>query len=77
VLWDAHGVQPRNLDPILRRDTEENRHERKKRFGGDFFSVYDDAIDGAMIRHFQTDRSDIAKGILQIELSTLPKQDPS
>lgn len=71
VLWDAWGVVPRDLDPLFRSERPAARAERRKRYGGDFFAVFDDQPDGALIRHFQTDRSDVPKGIVEISLSSL------
>ena len=72
VLWDAHGVQPRRLDPVFRAEDDQTCAERRKRFGGDYIAIYDDGPDAVLIRHFQTDRAGIDKGIIVMDLSTLP-----
>jgi hypothetical protein len=73
VLYDAWAVRPNELDQLFRSETAAARADRNKIYGGDYFPVYDDELDGALISHFETDRSDIPKGIVQLSLSTLSK----
>jgi hypothetical protein len=72
-LYDAWAVRPNELDQLFRSETAAARADRNKIYGGDYFPVYDDELDGALISHFETDRSDIPKGIVQLSLSTLSK----
>ena len=73
VLYDAWALRPNELDQLFRSETAATRADRNKIYGGDYFPVYDDELDGALISHFETDRSDIPKGIVQLSLSTLTK----
>lgn len=77
VLYDAWGVRPKDLHPYFRTETTQTRKDRKETFGGDYLAVYDDELDGALIVHFQTDRADIPKGIIQLSLTTLPPKGQS
>jgi hypothetical protein len=73
VLYDAWGVRPRNLHPLFRDESKATRADRRKIFGGDYRPIYDNEIDGALLLFFQTDRSDIPKGIIELALTTLPR----
>ena len=71
VAWDAYGVRPKDLHPLFRSNTSEIRAERSKVFGGDYVAVFED--DASVIRFYETDRSDVPKGIVAINLNTLAK----
>ena len=71
VAWDAYGVRPKDLHPLFRSNTAEIRAERRKTFGGDYVAVYED--NASLTRFYETDRSGEPKGIVAINLNTLPK----
>lgn len=74
ACWDAVGVDPDALDPVLL-DFTYGRRAQKKRFGGELFPV-DAAAEPSGTRfvdYFQRDRgTGEPKGIIQIDLETLP-----
>lgn len=73
VCWDAVGVDPAALDPVLL-DFSERRKAQKERFGGELFPA-DTAAEPAGTRfldYFQRDRdTGDPKGIVQIDLEVL------
>jgi hypothetical protein len=77
VLYDAWGIRPIDLHPWFRTETKANIEDRTKRYGGDYFPIYDDELDGTLINNFQTDRSDTPKGIIELPLTTLPQTERS
>ncbi len=73
ACWDAVGVDPDALDPILL-DFSEGRRAQKERFGGELFPA-DVTEAGAGVRfldYFQRDReTGDPKGIVEIDLEAL------
>ena len=72
VAWDPAGVDPGELDPVLL-DMKNRRQAMKAKYGGEFFPDSGLAAPGIRFREFfQTDRDGIAKGVVDINLGTLP-----
>lgn len=70
--WDIHGVNPDKLDCVLL-DFSNRRAAMKAKFGGELFPASAQAEPGVLYRDFfQTDRSGVSKGIVQIDLGSLP-----
>lgn len=73
ACWDAVGVDPDALDPVLL-DFSDGRRAQKKRFGGELFPANAAAEPGGtrFLDYFQRDRgTDEPKGIVQIDLEGL------
>jgi hypothetical protein len=59
AAWETAGVNPALLDPVL--------------LGGEFFPASAYAAAGVLYRDFfQKDRNGVSKGVLQIDLGSLP-----
>ncbi len=72
AAWEPRGVDPALLDPVLL-DFSRGRAAMKTKYGGEFFPATGLAAPGVLYRDFfQKDRSGVAKGILQIDLGSLP-----
>ena len=72
VAWDPAGVDPDQLDPVLLNMTNQ-RAAMKITYGGEFFPASARAAPGVCFRDFfQTDRNGTAKGVVEIDLGTLP-----
>src|SRR5262245_37824145 len=72
AAWEPRGVNPALLDPVLL-DFSRGRAAMKSKYGGEFFPASAPAAPGVLYRDFfQKDRSGVAKGILQIDLGSLP-----
>ncbi len=72
VAWDPVGVDPSALDPVLL-EMSNKRAAMKAKYGGEFFPASAHAAPGMRFREFfQTDRDGIAKGVVDIDLGTLP-----
>jgi hypothetical protein len=72
ATWEPRGVDPTLLDPVLL-DFSRGRAAMKAKYGGEFFPASGVAAPGVLYREFfQKDRSGVAKGILQIDLGSLP-----
>ena len=72
VAWDPVGVDPAFLDPVLL-DMKNRRAAMKAKYGGEFFPALAIAAPGIRFREFfQSDRDGVAKGIVEINLGTLP-----
>lgn len=73
ACWDAVGVDPDALDPVLL-DFSDRRKAQKERFGGELFPA-DTAAEPAGTRfldYFQGDRdTGDPKGIVEIDLKVL------
>jgi hypothetical protein len=70
--WEPHGVNPALIDPILL-DFTNARAAMKLKYGGELFPASIYAATGVLYRHyFQQDRNGVVKGILQIDLGSLP-----
>jgi hypothetical protein len=72
AAWEPRGVDPARLDPVLL-DFSRKRAAMKVKYGGEFFPASAPAAPGILYREFfQKDRNGVAKGILQIDLGSLP-----
>jgi hypothetical protein len=70
--WEPQGVDPNLLDPVLL-DFSKRRAAMKAKYGGELFPASWEAEAGMLYRDFfQRDRNGIAKGVLLIELGSLP-----
>lgn len=70
--WDAAGVRPRLLDPVLL-EFADGRRAQKEKYGGEFF-VASWAADGdgePFLSFFQHGRDGAAKGIVAFDLRAL------
>ena len=72
AAWETLGVDPNRLDPVLL-DFSNSRAAMKAKFGGELFPASFEAAPGILYRDFfQRDRNGVPKGILQIDLGSLP-----
>lgn len=72
AAWDIAGVDPGKLDPVLL-DFKNHRAAMKAKYGGEFFPASWDAAPGIPYTDFfQTDRNGVPKGIVSIDLGSLP-----
>jgi len=72
AAWEPKGVEPHLLDPVLL-DFSNRRAAMKLKYGGEFFPASLFAAPGVLYRDFfQRDRNGVPKGILQIDLGSLP-----
>jgi hypothetical protein len=72
AAWEPRGVNPALLDPVLL-DFSRGRAAMKTKYGGEFFPASAIAAPGVLYRDFfQRDRSGVSKGIIQIDLGSLP-----
>jgi hypothetical protein len=70
--WDTQGVDPFKLDPVLL-DFSNSRAAMKTKYGGELFPATAIAAPGVLFRDFfLTDRNGVAKGVVQIDLGSLP-----
>jgi hypothetical protein len=70
--WEPYGVDPNLLDPVLL-DFSNRRAAMKAKYGGELFPASSQAAAGVLYRdYFQKDRNGVAKGVLLIELGSLP-----
>lgn len=70
--WEPAGVDPNRLDPILL-DFTNRRAAMKGKYFGDLFPASFQAAPGVVYRDFfKTDRNGVAKGIVLIDLRSLP-----
>ncbi|HEY9835182.1 MAG TPA: hypothetical protein V6D26_31825 [Stenomitos sp.] len=67
--WDATGVDPNLLDPILL-NFDNKRAAQKAKYLGEFFLAQDqaDSVGRTFLEFFQTDRNGNLKGIVAIDL---------
>ena len=73
ACWDARGVDPEALDPVLL-DFSEGRRRQKQCFGGELFPADSvaDAGGARFLDYFQRDRrTGRPKGIVEIDLRGL------
>ena len=70
ACWDADGIDPMKLDPILL-DFSNRRSAQKKKYGGELFIINTSAKPSiSFLDFFQTDRyTGHRKGILFLDLS--------
>ncbi|MBN8737893.1 MAG: hypothetical protein J0H86_00110 [Xanthomonadaceae bacterium] len=72
AAWNPIGVDPNVLDPVLL-DFTNHRAAMKAKYGGEFFPASWPAAPGIMfIDFFQRDRNGVSKGIISIDLGSLP-----
>jgi hypothetical protein len=72
AAWETQGVDPFRLDPVLL-NFDNGRAAMKAKYGGEFFPASWTAGPGVVYRDFfQKDRNGIPKGVLQIDLRSLP-----
>jgi len=72
AAWDPVAVDPNKLDPVLL-DMKNGRAAMKMKYGGEFFPATAQASAGVRYREFfQSDRNGIVKGVVEIDLTTLP-----
>ena len=70
--WDPRGVDPDLIDPVLL-DYSNKRAAMKAKYGGELFAATDEAAPGILYRDFfQRDRNGVPKGVVQIDLGSLP-----
>ena len=73
VAWETANVDPRLLNVTLL-DFSNRRQAQKMTFGGELFPADWEADEQGrtFLEFFQTDQQDIPKGIIAIDLRTLP-----
>ena len=72
AAWKTAGVDPNLLDPVLL-DFSNRRAAMKAKYLGDLFPASALAAPGVLYRDFfRTDRSGVEKGVLSIDLESLP-----
>ncbi len=72
ATWETAGVDLNRLDPVLL-DLKHPRAEMKAKYLGDLFPASANAAPGMLFRDFfLTDRNGVEKGVLQIDLESLP-----
>jgi hypothetical protein len=72
AAWEPQGVDPFKLDPVLL-DFDNERAAMKAKYGGEFFPASAAAAVGVLYRDFfQKDRNGVPKGVLHIDLGSLP-----
>jgi Family of unknown function (DUF6932) len=74
ACWEAQGVDPNTLDPVLL-DFSNRRAAQKAKYGGELFIANQAAVPAgtAFLDFFQRDKSTgDAKGIVAIDLGNLP-----
>lgn len=73
ACFDLAGVDGAKLDPVLMRHTDGRKAMKAKYFGEAFPWGWTEGSTGVIfLDFFQKDRSGVAKGVVQIDLSTLP-----
>ena len=72
AVWEPAGVNPHQLDPVLL-DFSNRRAAMKAKYLGDLFPASICATPGVLYREFfMTDRNDVEKGVVLINLGSLP-----
>ena len=72
AAWEPAGVDLDRLDPVLL-DFRNRRQAMKAKYLGDLFPASALAAPGVLYRDFfTTDRNGVEKGVLRIDLGTLP-----
>ncbi len=70
--WETVGVDPDRVDPVLL-DVSNRRAAMKAKYLGDLFPASAIAAPGVLYRDFfKTDRNGVEKGIVLIDLGSLP-----
>ena len=72
AAWDTQGVDPTLLDPVLL-DFSNSRAAMKSKYLGELFPATASAAPGVLYRDFfMKDRNGVPKGVVQIDLGSLP-----
>lgn len=72
AAWEPRGVDPFRLDPVLL-DFNNARAAMKAKYRGELFPASWPAAAGILYRDFfQRDRNGVPKGVVQINLGSLP-----
>ena len=72
AAWETAGVNPDRLDPVLL-DMAHPRAAMKAKYLGDLFPASARAAPGLLFRDFfMTDRNGVEKGVVLIDLGSLP-----
>ncbi|MDE0230337.1 MAG: hypothetical protein OXJ62_15915 [Spirochaetaceae bacterium] len=72
AAWETTGVDPDRLDPVLL-DFSNRRAAMKAKYLGDLFPASAIAEPGVLYRDFfRTDRNGVDKGVVLIDLGSLP-----
>ena len=72
AAWETAGVDPGRLDPVLL-DFDNRRAAMKAKYLGDLFPASAFAAPGVVYRDFfGTDRNGVDKGVVLIDLGSLP-----
>jgi hypothetical protein len=72
AAWDTYGVDPNRIDPVLL-DFTNGRAAMKAKYWGELFPASAHAAPGILYRDFfLKDRNGVAKGVLHIDLGSLP-----
>ena len=72
AAWEPKGVDPALLDPVLL-DFTRKRAAMKMKYGGEFFPATGLAAAGVLYRDFfQQDKNGAPKGIIELDLGSLP-----
>ena len=70
--WETAGVDPDRLDPVLL-DFSNRRAAMKAKYLGELFPASRLAVPGVLYRDFfTTDRDGVEKGVVLIDLGSLP-----
>ena len=70
--WETVGVDPNRVDPVLL-DVSNRRAAMKAKYLGDLFPAWEMLAPGVLYREFfKTDRNGVEKGIVLIDLGSLP-----
>jgi hypothetical protein len=70
--WDTRGVDPYQLDPVLL-NFDNGRAAMKAKYGGELFPASVQAAPGVLyLDFFQKDRNGVPKGVVSIDLGSLP-----
>ena len=70
--WDTRGVDPNRLDPVLL-DFSNGRAAMKSKYLGELFPATFFAAPGVLYRDFfLRDRNGVPKGVVNLELRSLP-----
>jgi hypothetical protein len=72
AAWDTNGVDPYRLDPVLL-DFTNARAAMKSKYLGELFPATASAAPGILYRDFfMKDRNGVPKGVVNIDLRSLP-----
>ena len=72
AVWGTGGVDAALVDPVLL-DFSRSRAAMKSKYLGELFPATAEAARGILyVDFFMTDRSGVAKGVVEIDLGSLP-----